>query len=67
MMNRMAPYLFLGCLILTLLALGCGEAPPPVVEAPVEEAPAEENLVEEAGADKTVSDDAGDGSGEEKE
>ncbi len=36
-------------------------------EAPVEEAPAEENLVEEAGADKTVSDDAGDGSGEEKE
>ena len=40
MINRMAPYLFLGCLILTLLALGCEEAPPPVVEAPVEEAPA---------------------------
>ena len=40
MINRIVPYLFLGCLILTLLTLGCEEAPPPVVEAPVEEMPA---------------------------
>ena len=40
MVNRMVPYLSLGCLILTLLTVGCEEAPPPVAEAPVEEMPA---------------------------